>query len=54
MVLAILALFWVAVGLFLLLAPDDVFRSARPRGRRYGALGCFVFAGFCVLALLAA
>jgi hypothetical protein len=53
MVLAILAAFWLAVGLFLLLAPDDVFRSARPTARRYGAAGCLVFAVFCVVALAA-
>jgi hypothetical protein len=51
--LALIAAFWVAVGLFLLLAPDDVFKSARPRTRRYGAAGCLVFALFCVIALLA-
>jgi hypothetical protein len=53
MALAILAAFWLLVGLFLLLAPDDVFRSARPRTRRYGAAGCFIFAVFCLIALAA-
>ncbi len=53
MLLVVLAAFWVAIGLFLLLAPDDVFRSGRPLTRRYGAAGCFVFALFCLLGLLA-
>jgi hypothetical protein len=52
MALAALAAFWVAVGLFLLLAPDHVFRSGRPIVRRYAAAGCLVFATFCVIALL--
>jgi hypothetical protein len=53
MALAALAAFWVIVALFLLFAPDDVFRSARPASRRYGAIGCLVFAGFCLIGLLA-
>jgi hypothetical protein len=51
MAFGILAAFWLAVGLFLLLAPDHVFRSARPTARRYGAAGCLVFAAFCLVAL---
>ena len=53
MALAALAAFWVAVGLFLLLAPDHVFRSGRPVARRYGAIGCLIFAAFCLVALAA-
>jgi hypothetical protein len=53
MALALLAAFWVAVGLFLLLAPSHVFRTDRPMARRYGAAGCLVFAAFCVVALVA-
>jgi hypothetical protein len=53
MALAILAAFWVAVGLFLLLAPDHVFKSSNPRARRYGAGGCLIFAVFCLIALAA-
>ena len=45
MAFAVLAAFWVAVGLFLLLAPDHVFKSGRRNTRRYGALGCLFFAG---------
>jgi hypothetical protein len=37
--------FWVAIGLFLLLAPDRTFRSGRPVARRYGAAGCPILAG---------
>jgi hypothetical protein len=51
--LAVLAVFWFAIGLFLLLAPDRVFKSGRPMTRRYGALGCFLFGAFCVIALVA-
>ena len=51
--LALIAAFWVLVALFLLFAPDDVFKSGKPRTRRYGAAGCLVFALFCVVALLA-
>jgi len=53
MALALLAAFWVIVALVLLFAPDDVFRSANPNTRRYGAIGSLVFAGFCILGLLA-
>jgi len=53
MALALLAAFWVVIALFLLFAPDDVFRSGRPELRRYGAIGCLVFAGFCIVGLLA-
>ena len=51
--LAVLAAFWVVIAVFLLVAPDHVFRSARRTGRLYGAVGCLIFAGFCVIALLA-
>jgi hypothetical protein len=50
--LAVLAAFWVAIGLFLLFAPGDVFKSDRPRTRRYGAVGCLIFAVFCLIALV--
>ena len=50
--LIVLAVFWIAVGLFLLLAPDHVFKSAATRTRRYGAVGAFIFALFCLVALL--
>jgi hypothetical protein len=53
MALAVLAAFWVAVALFLLFAPDDIFRSPRPMARRYGALGSLIFAAFCIVALVA-
>jgi hypothetical protein len=53
MALALLAAFWIVVALFLLLAPDDVFRSGRPRTRRYGAAGCLIFAVSCLVALAA-
>ena len=53
MALALLAAFWVIVALVLLFAPDDVFRSGRPELRRYGAIGALIFAGFCVLGLIA-
>jgi hypothetical protein len=51
--LVMLAVFWFAIGLFLLLAPDHVFRSGRPTTRRYGALGCLIFAAFCVVGVVA-
>jgi hypothetical protein len=51
MALAFLAAFWIIVALFLLFAPDDVFRSGSPRVRRYGAAGCFIFAVSCLVAL---
>lgn len=53
MALAFLAAFWIIVALFLLFAPDDVFRSGRPRTRRYGAAGCLIFAVSCLVALAA-
>ncbi len=53
MALAVLAAFWVAIAVFLLLAPDHVFRSSRRTTRRYGAVGCLIFAGFCLVALIA-
>jgi hypothetical protein len=53
MALAVLAACWVAVAVFLLVAPDHVFRSGRRTTRRYGAVGCLIFAGFCVIALIA-
>jgi hypothetical protein len=53
MALAFLAVFWILVAAFLLFAPDDVFRSGRPRTRRYGAAGCLIFAVSCLVALAA-
>jgi hypothetical protein len=53
MALIILALFWLGVALFLLIAPDDVFKSAKPRSRHYGAAGAAIFALFCVVAYVA-
>ena len=53
MALAALAAFWVAIAVFLLVAPDHVFRSGRRTPRQYGAAGCLIFAGFCVIALIA-
>jgi hypothetical protein len=50
--LALIAAFWVLVALFLLLAPDHVL-SASVAARRYGAIGCLIFASSCVLALVA-
>jgi hypothetical protein len=51
--LLILAAFWLGVALFLMIAPDEVFKSSKPRTRRYGAAGCAIFAAFCVIAYLA-
>jgi hypothetical protein len=53
MALAFLAAFWILVALFLLFAPDEVFRSGRPTTRRYGAAGCLIFAASCLVALVA-
>jgi hypothetical protein len=53
MALAFLAAFWIAVALFLLLAPDHVFKSGRPETRRVGAAGCLIFATFCLVGLAA-
>jgi hypothetical protein len=50
--LIVIALFWLGIALFLLLAPDDVFKSAKPRARRYGAAGATIFALFCVVAVV--
>ena len=50
MALALLAAFWLIVALFLLFVPEHVV-SASPAARRYGAIGCFIFAGSCLLAL---
>jgi hypothetical protein len=50
--LLVVALFWLAIAAFLLFAPDDVFKSAAPRTRRYGALGAAIFAVFCLIAFL--
>jgi hypothetical protein len=50
--LALLAVFWIAIALVLLLAPDDVLPTARPATRRYGAIGALIFAASCVVALL--
>ena len=52
MALALLAAFWVIVALFLMLAPDTVLRASLA-ARRYGAVGCLIFAASCVLALVA-
>jgi hypothetical protein len=51
--LLILAAFWLGVALFLLIAPDEVFKSSQARTRRYGAVGCAIFAAFCVIGYLA-
>jgi hypothetical protein len=52
MALALLAAFWVIVALFLMLAPEHVL-PASLGARRYGAVGCLIFAASCVLALAA-
>ena len=52
MALALIAAFWVIVALFLLFAPENVI-TASLAARRYGAIGCLIFAGSCVLALVA-
>ena len=52
MALALLAAFWVLVSLFLILAPENVL-PAGLAARRYGAVGCLIFAASCLLALLA-
>ena len=52
MALALIAAFWVLVAAFLMLAPESVM-SASLAARRYGAVGCFIFAASCLLALLA-
>jgi hypothetical protein len=51
--LIVIAVFWLAIAAFLLLAPDDVLKSSKPRTRRYGALGATIFALFCVIGFLA-
>ena len=51
MALVALAAFWIAVALFLLFAPDHVFKNPYRRTRQYGAAGCFIFALFCLVAL---
>ena len=51
--LLVIALFWLAIAAFLLLAPADVFKSAALRTRRYGALGAAIFAVFCLIGFLA-
>ena len=53
MALAVLAVFWIAVALFLLLAPDHVFKSGRVETRRWAAAGCVIFATFCLIAFAA-
>jgi hypothetical protein len=40
----VLAGFWLAIGLFIALAPGDVLRSDNPRLRTIGATVAFVFA----------
>jgi hypothetical protein len=52
MALALLAAFWVIVALFLMLAPENVM-NASLAARRYGAVGCLIFAASCMVALLA-
>jgi hypothetical protein len=53
MALVVLAVFWIAVAVFLLLAPDHLFKTPDPRMRRIGAAGCVVFATFCLIGLAA-
>ena len=50
MALALIAAFWVILALVLLFAPANVL-NAGVAARRYGAIGCLIFAGSCVLAL---
>jgi hypothetical protein len=52
MALALIAAFWFLAALFLLFVPEHVM-SASPAARRYGAIGCLIFAGSCLLGLLA-
>ena len=52
MALALIAAFWVLVALFLLFAPTSVLDTS-VAARRYGAIGCLIFAASCVVALLA-
>ena len=52
MALALLAAFWLIIAAALLFAPDDVLKAS-PAARRYGAIGCFIFAGSCIIALTA-
>lgn len=52
MALALLAAFWVVVALFLTFAPDNVL-PASLMARRYGAIGCTIFAASCIVGLLA-
>ena len=52
MALALLAAFWLIVAAGLLFAPDDVLKAS-PAARRYGAIGCFIFAASCIIALAA-
>lgn len=51
---ALLAVFWVALGVFFLLAPDHIFRSSTPTLRRIVAAIAFIFAAASVVALIAA
>ena len=50
MALALLAAFWLIIAAGLLFAPDDVLKAS-PAARRYGAIGCFIFAASCIIAL---
>ena len=52
MALALLAAFWLIIAAGLLFAPDDVLKAS-PAARRYGAIGCFIFAASCIVALAA-
>jgi hypothetical protein len=52
MALALLAAFWLIIAAGLLFAPDDVLKAS-PAARRYGAIGCFIFAASCIVALTA-
>jgi hypothetical protein len=52
MALALIAAFWVLVAVFLIFVPENVM-SASIAARRYGAVGCLIFAASCLLALAA-
>jgi len=52
MALALLAAFWLIIAAVLLFASDDVLKAS-PAARRYGAIGCLIFAASCVVALAA-
>jgi len=52
MALAFLAAFWLIIAAILLLAPEHVLPASKA-ARRYGAIGCGIFAASCVIGLLA-